>query len=464
MVVSFKPNLTRCIVEFKNLNHVTVGDPKNGPFVLVLNDGGLITAEDRAMLQALYSRSPSSVLSHLEKLAEVGSGKFMDSFYVGYGHKSIGDCGSTTIFIENVSMLVAKAVQDSMLYDGQEVSTRYLDMATQPFCDPMALGKNSLLDEMRQFYIDSLPVLKSHLRETYPIQDGEKESVYEKAVAARAFDILRGFLPAGTQTSLSWTTNLRQAADRLAILRVHPLEEIRRVAQMIEEALRKAHPHSFTQKRYAASETYQEAYMNYDYYLDVLHMKDSVMLTNDYLDRSALRRFSRVISTRPDKTELPKFVGEAGVLQFEFTLDFGSFRDLARQRAVIQRMPLLTAKHGFHQWYREQLPEGLDKKAYKLILDTRGWWRKQATHGGDLALAQYYLPMGYRVPCHISGDLPALVYLVELRSGSTVHATLRKVSQDMGKIIEGLGVPVYLDMSESGRFDVKRGNQDIVSR
>nr|MDP9127602.1 thymidylate synthase [Pseudomonadota bacterium] len=52
--------------------------------------------EDLAMLQALYSRSPASVLSHLEKLKQTGSGKFMDNYYVGYGHASIGDCGATT--------------------------------------------------------------------------------------------------------------------------------------------------------------------------------------------------------------------------------------------------------------------------------------------------------------------------------------------------------------------------------
>jgi hypothetical protein len=68
--------------------------------------------EDIAMMQALYSRSSASVQHHLEKVKKTGSGKFMESYYVGYGHESIGDCGSTTIFIENVSILAAKAIQD----------------------------------------------------------------------------------------------------------------------------------------------------------------------------------------------------------------------------------------------------------------------------------------------------------------------------------------------------------------
>ena len=45
--------------------------------------------EATAMAQALYSRSPQSVVNHLQKIKEVGYEKFMDTFYVGYGHKSI---------------------------------------------------------------------------------------------------------------------------------------------------------------------------------------------------------------------------------------------------------------------------------------------------------------------------------------------------------------------------------------
>src|SRR5262245_27953558 len=91
-----------------------------------------LTPEDVAMLQALYSRSAESVDVHLEKVKETGSGRFMESYYVGYTHKSIADCGSTTVFIEGVSMLAAKAIQDWPLYSGQETSTRFIDFSKQP--------------------------------------------------------------------------------------------------------------------------------------------------------------------------------------------------------------------------------------------------------------------------------------------------------------------------------------------
>ncbi len=93
--------------------------------------------ESEAMVQALYSRSPASVVEHLRKVEEVGADQFMGTYYVGYGHRSIGDCGTTTLFIEEVTMLDAKAIQDWPLYRGQEASTRYMDFSKAVIHDPL---------------------------------------------------------------------------------------------------------------------------------------------------------------------------------------------------------------------------------------------------------------------------------------------------------------------------------------
>ncbi len=452
-------------MDINQLVHFTTGTPGKGPFVLVLNDGAIITAEDRAMLQSLYSRSPSSVLEHLMKLAEVGSGKFMEQFYVGYGHKSIGDCGTTTMFVEGVSMLEAKAIQDWMLYAGQEVSTRYVDFTHAPFINPLNLSVGENPQEwLREFYVEAMPKLLIELKQRHPMNPGEKEGVYEKAINARAFDILRSMLAAGAATSLSWHTNLRQAADKLAYLRVHRLAEAREVAALMDDAIKQAHPHSFNHKTYEESEEYRRWFMENHYYFDPDYFAYETRLTRNNLDTELLAQYREVIARRPAKTELPKVVGEAGMLQFEFALDFGSFRDVQRQRAVIQRMGLLTPKFKFHKWYLEQMGEELRDKAEGLVMKIKHWHSRQLAAGADKSVLQYYLPMGYRVPCRITGDLPASVYLAELRSGSTVHPTLREVAQDMGGIIRELGVPVYIDESDMGRFDVKRGTQDITEK
>src|SRR3989338_308482 len=142
--------------------------------------------QDTAMMQALYSRSPLSVVDHVTKVKESGSGKFMEKFYVGYGHASIADCGSTTLFIEDVSMLVAKAVQDWSLYSGQETSSRYIDLSKREIKDPVNTeDSKKILDRWMKFYTESQPQVEAHLKEKYKRKPNEDEAVYDKAIKAR---------------------------------------------------------------------------------------------------------------------------------------------------------------------------------------------------------------------------------------------------------------------------------------
>jgi thymidylate synthase ThyX len=441
------------------LKHVT-RDLPGGGIVLVLNTGALIPPEAEAMLQALHSRSIGGIRAHLKVLAEKGFEKFMQTFFVGYGHKSIGDCGHGTIFVEGVSMLVAKAIQDWMLYAGQESSTRYLDFSTQKFIDPA--DRSDLLEELRQFYLKAQEPVRAHLREQFPPGETEKADIYEKAIKARAFDITRGFLPAGASTNLSWHTNLRQAADKLGYIRHHPLEEVRIVAQAIEEALKEAFPSSFGGKRYEVTECYHRDWMEEEYYFAPVPPWPLFALEHSGVDRRLLQHYERFLRERPEKTELPKVIGETGMIQYAFLLDFASFRDVQRQRAVYQRMPRLTLDYGFEPWYLEELPAGLRDDAQALLLHNK-------IIVADIAQEhqQYYIPMGYRTPNRITGDLPALVYLAELRSGSAVHPTLQKRARQIGTSLEALfevfGLRLQIDETLT-RFDVKRGTHDIIRK
>lgn len=95
--------------------------------------------ETTAMLQAFYSRNSQPIMDRLKEFGDKDEAKVkkaLASYYIGYSHASIGDCGSTTIFIENVSHFVAKAIQDNPLYNGQESSTRYINYANQPYVVP----------------------------------------------------------------------------------------------------------------------------------------------------------------------------------------------------------------------------------------------------------------------------------------------------------------------------------------
>lgn len=450
------------MVTINDLKH-RVAPLSRGGKIVVIDPGATLNAEALAMIQALHSRSVGGVDQHLKALAEKGPEKFMSLYYVGYGHKSIGDCGFAVVFIEGVSMLAAKAIQDSPLYNGQEASTRYIDFGTQPFVNILENEAGQAIQESwRSFYLTAVNEMKAALPARYPIADGENENVYQKAIAARAFDICRGFLPAGAATNLAWTGTLRQFADRIALLRHHPLPEVREVGHRLEDAMIAAYPNSFNRekKRYPETEAFVTAAATQYYYHDP--ESPELALVYDGVDHVGLQYYRDLIATRPAKTELPKWLGAYGAAAFAFTLDFGSFRDLQRHRAVIQRMPLLTAELGFHEWYLGELTPSLRRKAQALI---EALASKATSLTSDVALRQYYLPMGFKISNRLSGDLPALAYLVELRATSLVHPTLATRAGEMARLLEetygDVGLLLHLD-PDPGRFNVKRGLHDIT--
>jgi thymidylate synthase ThyX len=431
---------------------------KNSRKIILVDD---VPPEANAMLQALYSRSPRSVTEHLEQVKKNGAEKFMANYYVGYGHKSIGDCGTTSIFVENVSMLVAKAVQDWPLYSGQEASTRYLDMAAQEVLNPLETAEGKAIqDAWMAFYRRAIDALVPVLKTRFPLKEGEKEVIYEKAIKARAFDIARGFLPSGVTTYAAWHTNLRQAHDHLKEMRHHPLVEVREVAGMIHSALKEKYSSSFLHKEYPTDEEYVEKSMREFAYFD-----DASITHFSYtprLDLAGLARHQSLLTERPAKAELHNRFREYGDIVFSFPLDFGSYRDLQRQRSAVQEMPLLTMRHGFHPWYLEQLPEDLRAEAKTLLTEQKK--RIEALNTSD-EVKQYYIAMGHIVTVHMSCTLPSAVYIAELRSSDTVHPTLRIEAQRMGDAIQASvpGIAMHHDKSP-GTWNIKRGAQDIVRK
>ena len=446
-----------------DLSHVSRPLP-NGGKVFVLDTGAIIGPEAQAMLGALHSRNPNGIENHLKILAKKGAESFMQTFYVGYGHKSIADLGAVTVAIEGVSMLAAKAIQDFPLYNGQEVSTRYVDFSTQPFIHPVddEIGRN-IHAQLRSFYLGGLSDLIPDLKRRFPMNSNEDAGVYEKAIKARAFDIMRAFLPAGASTNLVWFGELRQFADRLPLLRNHPLEEVRQIGVALLQGLLTAFPSSFSEKQYPDTEEYIAGCQTRYAYLD--HVHSMHLGWANRVDRKQLAEYTFALNARPPKAELPWEIRECGTMQFEFHLDFGSFRDLQRHRGVITRMPMLVAENGFEQWYINELPEHLRARASILVEDCAHDLEKLGRPGKWIR--QYYLPMGTLSPIRMTGDLRGLVYLLELRSTRFVHHTLRMRAQQIAEVLlkefGSAGLVLHLD-KDPNRFDVERGTHDLTDR
>ncbi|MEI8062075.1 MAG: FAD-dependent thymidylate synthase [bacterium] len=437
-------------------SHKIISTPQSDIFVI-----DNLNPEAIAMAQALYSRDPRSVTVHMDRIAEVGWQKFMASYYVGYGHKSIGDCGTTTIFAEKISLLGAKEIQNWRLYNGQEASTRYIDFTKQEIINPLGttVGEKILAGWM-DLYNKTLEHLLPDLKRRFPLGDGENPATYEKAIKAKAFDIGRGFLPAGVTTFASWHTNLRQAYDHIHIMKHHPLDEIRNLAERIENSLKEKYPSSFSHKTYDDQEKYLAESIQQTAYFDL--EKVPLFKTAHTLNIPALSKHKDLLSTRPQKTELPSQFEKYGQITFTFGIDFGSFRDLQRHRSGVCEMPLLTTTHGFYPWYIDQLPENFKKEALESITKLQ---KDVENLDCDPTIKQYYTAIGYTVACEVTYGLPASIYTAELRSSQTVHPTLRPIAQKMGEFIKITvpGIAIHCDMSED-IFTIKRGQQDIVKK
>jgi thymidylate synthase ThyX len=444
-----------------------------GTKLLIIDD---LAPEDLAMLQALYSRSAESAETHLEKVRQAGSGKFMSKFYIGYNHKSIADCGTTTMFIEGVSMLAAKAVQDWPLYSGQETSTRFIDMSKQRIVDPVGTDRSGeLLQAWMTFYTSKQDRVADTVRERYPRGPEELEKDYEGAVKARTFDILRGFLPAGITTQLSWHSNLRQASDHLATLANHPAEEIRGIAGVLQKMFVEQYPSSGTVGQAAVSAVTDEgaaraarqawemltaAKYTYSAQPRSQHIKGVTLRTS--LDNDEMGLMEGMLNKRPRGCVLPHFLTDLGQLWFSFHLDFGSFRDIQRHRNGVCRMPLLTTDGGFEPWYLEQLDKETVVEASQLISFLKG---AISTITDDPIQRQYYTAMGFRVPCQVTYALPAAVYVMELRSGKTIHPTLRRTIHGMVEEFRKQypSFTLHVDTDPDG-WTVRRGRQTITEK
>lgn len=417
--------------------------------------------EDIAMMAAMYSRDPRSIKVHLDQVKQKGSKRFIETWYCRYGHKSIGDCGTTSLFIEYVSLLAAKAIQDHPLYSGQEASTRFLSMTSMPLIDPIGSPLSaSVHKRWMQFYERTLQELQPHLRAQFPKKETDKQTDYDKSIAARCFDISRGFLPAGLSTLVAWHTNLRQAHDKLKELRHHPLAEVKATANETLIALRSKYPSSFGHKEYPAEEAWLAACAKSYYYEAKLPTQFS---SRSFFEEAEIEKHQNLLASRPPKSELPHRFRRYGEIEFSFALDFGSFRDLQRQRSCTLEMPLLTPTR-FAPWYLEQLPESLRRDAEFLIAQQQASLNALRHDGCSAEDLQYYCALGFEVPVLMTCNLPSALYISELRSGETVHPTLRGPAQEMGRELKRIfeWLPVYID--ESTAWSCKRGTQDIVRK
>lgn len=441
-----------------------------------------LNTEDKqvlCMLQAFYSRSPNPVEFHLEKVEKLGPDNFMAKWYIGYGHDSIGDSATDTLFIEGIADNEAEDLQNHPLARLQRASTRMMDFSKVAFILPASAKPEhrAYVESLRKFYLEAGPILEQYLLQKNQI-DLEKLSKAEQtstlaSVKAAKFDILRGFLPAGVATNMSLTLSLRNYKDHLNALQNFPNPRIQEIAKTVRKALHEKHPSSFPDRQTSEQGEWLTSFYeaaNRSLFDTKFTNRVSTILVVDAKDGSKnihclkepdfsemTKSMKELLKTRPKWVLVPKEFNKYGVFRFDFLIDHGSARDLKRHNAIFKEYDRLSVKHGFEDWYLNQLPEELQERAKKLIKIPQDLFDDLS----DFDI-EYFVPMGYRVNFQITAGLADLIYLLEIRCGDKVHPTLREPMRQIAQHFQQQypDIALYADISPSS-FNFERGNQTI---
>lgn len=431
--------------------------------------------EVQAMVMAMYSRSyapimdriPSSVESVQEHKEKLGR------FYIGYGHRSVGQLGSTTIWLEGVSQLAAKAIENTSLYNGQESSTRYIDFANQP----MVSSDKEITywqEQFRSFYVKAVPLVIEKLKNEFPFdknsgeyhhkenideQNKRKLTVWENTIKARAFDICRGFLPAGCTTNVAFTGTFDLINDHFGEMLYHPSQEMRDIAQNVLTQLKDKYPYG-TMSVDKLKERFSYVEPKH-FYSKVKDINESHFILNVKKDFE----YDNRLKNRKKYEKIDRYNSSNIQLVLKGCLDFGSYRDLQRHRNGDISMEILGVGYGFHKFYIELLPSELVSEISTLINEYTSWYVNN-TDIPDIE-KQYCTPMGFLVGVQYECDLNQFLYISELRTGKTVHQTLRQLVQFWTKNFlqlfkENVGdIEVHADMDEDN-FTLRRGTQTFI--
>ena len=478
--------------------HVTELD---GPAFVLVD----LPESTRAALFARYSRSPKSLRRLLldeficpgetspstQWPTGVGEARARDLFsrvLADYGDDSVAQLAGVHLACEQVSQLLAKAVEWGRLAGYLEQSTRYIPYTDRRdghyrwFRDPAVLADptagpvfEQAMDGLFDTYCALLDPLREHLDRTLPQQDDP--AARRRALRALALDLLRGLLPAGTVSNVGMFGS-PQAYEALVMrLRAHPLPEARAYAELVLAELDKVIPDFLTRLdrperggvwvdylhdtasslRSAAREL--DAAVRTDV---AMQQSDGVRLleweadAEDRIIAAALyphttlpadalldtvagldepRRaalFAVAVGDRGNRRHRPGRGFEHATYTFEIVSDYGAFRDLQRHRMLTMQWQDLTPALGY-AIPREVVEAGLESRWHDAVA------RAEAAYDVVRARfpqqAEYLVTLGHRVRYLMRINAREAMHMIELRTSPQGHAAYVRVCREMHRLI-----------------------------
>ena len=177
-----------------------------------------------------------------------------DRVFFEYGDDSVAQLGGVHLACEQSSNLLTKVLEWGRLMSYLEQSTRYIAYDTRIggryrfYRDPAVLGSQfgtryvGDMDRLFDTYAELVPILADFFRDRFPKDPADTDFVYRQAVRAKAFDALRGILPAASLSNVGIYGTGQGYEQLLLRMRAHPLPEARAYADLMLTELRKVIP------------------------------------------------------------------------------------------------------------------------------------------------------------------------------------------------------------------------------
>lgn len=402
-----------------------------------------------------------------------------------YGDDSIAQMTGTHMVCWGISQVAMKFIEDQRIgLEPIEKSTRYVNFSAKTngrylyYIPQPDLERLGLLEEYRatldycfDAYSELVPKLTAWLQE----HNSEPSSVLEK----KAFDSLRGLLPMATLAQVAFRGNAQAFEYLLSRSLRHPLGELRWIAQTMRRELDKEIPSLLLRLDGAQSAAYQqylagkrrrveEAVMQatsttlskavqtpepaslpkvscieYDPDLEI-KLATAILFSGSHSSWTALeeevRRLDKndrehiVRAYARDRTARWQKIGRAfenTYLRFEIVMNIGAYRDLHRHRMLTQERQCFSTHHGY------DMPAivkeaGIAEKFSSAMERAKELFCQIEPRNPELA--QYVVPLAYRMRFYQYENLRAFFWETELRTSPQGHPDYRFIEQEKFRI------------------------------
>lgn len=397
-----------------------------------------------------------------------------------YGDDSIAQMTGTHVVFWGVSQVAMKFLEDRRLgLEPIEKSTRYVNFGNKidgnylyytpkPDLEKLNLAAEykKTLDSLFDTYVELLPPLLEWLKKNYD----DKESILEK----KAFDTLRGLLPMATLGQVAFRGNAQAFEYLLSRTLKHPLGELRWVAETLKTELDKEIPSLLLRLSEENSQGYQDYLVNRGPKVRA-HLKtknqddkhpvakpevklvefdsgaETKIITSIVFPEtheSYEKIYARVEKmSQPEKEEiLENYTGgrkarwykvgrpfENSYVRFEIVMDAGAYRDLHRHRIMTQDRQMFSTHHGYSV-PKEIEEAGFAEKFIQPLESSKKLFDKIEIH--DPELAQYVVPLAYRMRFYQYQNLRQAFWETELRTISQGHPDYRYIEQKKYELLK----------------------------